>query len=85
MNNNGEFRKSPLWLSQSADSWRPRTSIGLRWRQNLRRAVVFIYIVVIVMQREREAFHVGALTNMAALTGESVVIFVIRNLSVPVA
>ena len=37
------------------------------------------------MQREREAFHVGALTNMAALTGERVVIFAIRNLSVPVA
>ena len=35
------------------------------------------------MQREREAFHVGALTNMTALTGKRVVIFVIRNLSVP--
>ena len=82
MNNNGEFRKSPISLSQSADSWRPHASIGLRWRQNLRRATVFIYSMAIVMQREREAFHVGAL---AALTGESVVIFVIRNLSVPVA
>ena len=29
------------------------------------------------MQREREAFHVGALTNMTA--GVRVVIFVIRN------
>ena len=46
---------------------------------------VFIYSIVIVMQRDREAFHVGALTNMAALTGERIVIFVIRNFSVPVA
>ena len=43
---------------------------------------IFIYSMAIVMQREREAFHVGALT---ALTGERVVIFVIRNFSVPVA
>ena len=34
------------------------------------------------MQREREAFHVGALTNMAA--GEHVLIFVIHNVLVPV-
>ena len=34
------------------------------------------------MQCEREALHVVALTNMAALTGERVVMFVIRNLSV---
>ena len=37
------------------------------------------------MQCEKEAFHMGALTNMAALTGERIVMFVIRNLSVPVA
>ena len=36
-----------------------------------------------VMQREREVFYVGALTNVAA--GERVVIFVIRNCLVPVA
>ena len=35
------------------------------------------------MQSEREAFHVGSLTNMAA--GERILIFMIRNYSVPVA
>ena len=35
------------------------------------------------MHREREAFHVGALMNMAALVaGQRVVILVIRNCSV---
>ena len=46
---------------------------------------VFIYSMAIVMQHEKGAFHVGASTNMATLTGERVVIFVIRNLSVPVS
>ena len=38
---------------------------------------------VFIVEREREAFYVGALTNVAA--GERVVIFVIRNCLVPVA
>ena len=72
----------------------PRASIGLRGRQNLStRSVpytetteaVFIYSIAIVMQCEREDFHVGALPNMAALIDERVVIFVIRTFSVPVA
>ena len=44
---------------------------------------VFIVLMASVMQREREAFYVGALTNVAA--GKRVVIFVIRNCLVPVA
>ena len=77
--NNGEFRKSPLHaqpisglMTAACYDWPTSTTHG-----NYRGR---IYSIASVMQREREAIDVGALTNMA--TGERVVT---RNVSVPFA
>ena len=77
--NNGEFRKNPLLaepigrlMTAACYDWPTSTTHG-----NYRSC---IYSMASVMQREREAIDVGALTNMAA--GESVVT---PNFSVPVA